>query len=36
VVNLDLTLGYALNPNPASGLGRGAFFIQLDAADLFR
>jgi hypothetical protein len=36
VVNLDLTLGYALNPNPAPGLGRGAFFIQLDAADLFR
>jgi len=36
VVNLDFTLGYALNPKPAPGLGRGAFFIQLDGADLFR
>ncbi len=36
LVNINFTLGYAVNPRPAPGFGRGAFFVQLDAADLFR
>ncbi len=35
VVNVNFTLGYAVNPRPASGQGRGALFFQLDVSDLF-
>ncbi len=35
LVNVNFTLGYALNPRPGTGQANGAMFLQLDAADLF-
>jgi len=36
VVNLNVTLGYAVNPNPQLREGRGAFFFKMDVTDIFR
>ena len=36
LVNFNVTLGYAVNPNPRVQEGRGAFFFSMDVTDLFR
>jgi hypothetical protein len=36
VVNLNVTLGYAVNPNPQPREGRGALFFKMDITDIFR
>jgi hypothetical protein len=36
IVNLNVTLGYAVNPKPQSREGRGAFFFKMDITDIFR
>ena len=36
VVNFNMTVGYAFNPNPKVGEGRGAVFFSMDVTDLFR
>jgi hypothetical protein len=35
LVNANFTLGYAVNPTPKQGEGRGALFLKLDISDLF-
>ncbi len=36
IVNFNVTLGYAFNPNPKLREGRGAFFFSMDVTDLLR
>lgn len=36
LVNFNVTLGYAINPNPQLQEGRGAFFFSMDVTDIFR
>lgn len=36
VVNFNVTVGYAVNPNPRPHEGRGALFFSMDITDLFR
>ena len=36
LVNFNVTLGYAVNPQPRAREGRGAFFFSMDVTDLFR
>lgn len=36
VVNFNVTLGYAVNPDPKPREGRGAFFFKMDVTDIFR
>lgn len=36
VINFNVTVGYAFNPNPKLREGRGAMFFSLDVTDLFR
>jgi hypothetical protein len=36
VVNFNVTVGYAFNPNPKLREGRGAMFFSMDVTDLFR
>ncbi|MBI1763331.1 MAG: hypothetical protein HYR56_18050 [Acidobacteria bacterium] len=36
LVNFNVTLGYAVNPQPHAREGRGAFFFSMDVTDLFR
>jgi hypothetical protein len=36
LANLDVNLGYSLNPNPRPFERRGAFFFSMDIYDLFR
>lgn len=35
LVNFNVTLGYAFNPNPRPGEGRGALFFTMDVTDVF-
>jgi hypothetical protein len=36
IVNFNLTIGYAANPNPRPREGHGAFFFSMDVTDLLR
>jgi hypothetical protein len=36
IVSLDVTAGYAWNPNPRPGEGRGAFLFTMELSNLFR